>query len=103
MAFTLGCSIWNTVVVLLMRVGGLYLSGASGRQRYRVIMQGDVVWRTRFGLWMEIPFAISRCTILVAALFVRHLAGRVILGSDRDFGTSHGGASGVHPVGDSSI
>jgi hypothetical protein len=58
------------VVVLLMRVGGLYLTAASGRQRYRVMMQGDVVWRTRLGLWMEVPFAVSRVAILGGALWV---------------------------------
>lgn len=73
LAFTMPKNGWSILVVLLMRAGGLYLQGASGRQRYRVIMQGDVVWRTRFGLWMEIPFALSRCTILVGGLFVRSL------------------------------
>ncbi len=79
MAFFVGHNAWSTVVVLLMRVGGLYLAGASGRQRYRVIMQGDVLWRTRFGLWMEIPFALSRTAILTGALFVRQLADKPFL------------------------
>lgn len=70
----------SVVVVLLMRLGGLYVSGASGRQRYRIIMQGDVVWRTRFGLWMEVPFAVSRTIILMGALFVRHLGDTAFLG-----------------------
>lgn len=61
------------IIVLFMRIGGLYLSAASGRQRYRVMMQGDVVWRTRLGLWMEVPFALSRVVILVGALAVRHV------------------------------
>ncbi|PSR34997.1 MAG: hypothetical protein C7B46_02205 [Sulfobacillus benefaciens] len=69
-ALASGHTAWNTVVVLLMRVGGLYFTGASGRQRYRVIMQGDVVWRTRLGLWMEIPFMLSRTIILTGALLV---------------------------------
>ncbi|WP_338055154.1 MFS transporter [Sulfobacillus harzensis] len=73
LAFLVPKNGWSTIVVLLMRVGGLYLQGASGRQRYRVIMQGDVVWRTRFGLWMEFPFALSRTTILIGGLFVRTL------------------------------
>lgn len=73
LAFVVGHTLWSTVVVLLMRVGGLWLQGASGRQRYRVIMQGDVVWRTRFGLWMEIPFALSRCTVLIGGMFVRQV------------------------------
>lgn len=75
LAFTMGPGGVITLAVLLMRVGGLYLSAASGRQRYRVIMQGDVLWRTRLGLWMEIPFVLSRVGILVGALFVRRLAG----------------------------
>lgn len=61
------------ITVLLMRLGGLYVSGASGRQRYRVVMQGDVLWRTRLGLWMEVPFAVSRCAILTGAMFVSRL------------------------------
>lgn len=73
-AFLVGHSLWSTGVVLLMRVGGLWLQGASGRQRYRVIMQGDVVWRTQFGLWMEIPFALSRSAVLLGGLFVRRVA-----------------------------
>ncbi len=75
LVFTMGPGSVITLVVLLMRVGGLYLSAASGRQRYRVMMQGDVLWRTRLGLWMEIPFVLSRVGILVGALFVRSLSG----------------------------
>ncbi|PSR22548.1 MAG: hypothetical protein C7B45_06375 [Sulfobacillus acidophilus] len=69
-SLTVGRGATDIIVVLMMRVGGLYLTAASGRQRYRVMMQGDVVWRTRLGLWMEVPFAVSRVLILAGALLV---------------------------------
>lgn len=72
-AFSTGRGVINILVVLLMRVGGLFLAAASGRQRYRVTMQGDVVWRTRLGLWMEVPFAVSRVVILGGALWVNRV------------------------------
>ncbi|MCY0878536.1 MAG: MFS transporter [Firmicutes bacterium] len=71
---------WAIVVVFLLRVGGLWISGASGRQRYRIVMQGDVVWRTRFGLWMEVPFVVSRTVVLTGSLWVHRLGDPVFLG-----------------------
>lgn len=75
-AFSIGGrGVWDTLVVLLMQVGGLYLSGASGRQQYRVLLQGDVVQRTRLGLWMEVPYLLSRCVVLIGGLFVHRVSG----------------------------
>ncbi|MCY0899395.1 MAG: hypothetical protein OWU33_10760 [Firmicutes bacterium] len=79
LALAIRQGLWAIAVVFLLRVGGLWVSGASGRQRYRVVMQGDVAWRTRFGLWMEVPFVVSRTVVLTGSLWVRHLGDPVFL------------------------
>jgi hypothetical protein len=79
-AFLAGHGFWAIAVVFLMRVGGLWIAGASGRQRYRIVMQGNVAWRTRFGLWMEVPFVLSRSFILTGSLWVHRLGDPVFWG-----------------------
>lgn len=60
------------LVVLLMQVGSLYYSASTGRQGYRLMMQGDVTWRTKVGIWYEVSLVLSRSFVLTVALFFRH-------------------------------
>lgn len=64
---------WTICIVLLMQVGGLFLSASTNRQGYRVAMQGDIVWRTKFGMWLELPLMVSRGAVLGMVLFVHHV------------------------------
>lgn len=60
-------------IVLLMQVGGMYFAASSGRQGFRVMMQGDIVWRTQFGMWQELSFFVSRVLVLGIALAMHHV------------------------------
>lgn len=64
---------WTIWIVLLMQVGGLFLSASTTRQGYRVAMQGDIVWRTKFGMWQEVPLVVSRSLVLGMALLVHRV------------------------------
>lgn len=60
-------------VVLFMQIGGLFFSASSGRQSYRLFMQGDPVWRTKLGIWFEAALALGRMIVLAGALMVHHI------------------------------
>ncbi|MCY0894427.1 MAG: MFS transporter [Acidibacillus sp.] len=61
------------MVVLFMRLGSLFFSASSSRQRYRVLMQGDIIWRTKMGMWLEIPLVLARSSVLIVALYVHEV------------------------------